>query len=191
VNPSEGAHNRLPARPNDRRYTVAVDADFRIREFRRADFLRLWEIDQACFPPGISYSQIELLTYIRRRRAFTLVAERSANGQPATETAAYPAVGFIVAEAERRQVGHIITIDVLEEARRSGLGSKLLSAAESRLQEQGCRTVFLETAVDNASAMAFYKKHQYFLVKTIPRYYASGVDAFVLKKDLLLPGSGG
>ena len=57
------------------------------------------------------------------------------------------------------------------------------------MSAQGCQAVFLETAVDNASALAFYKRHQYFLVKTIPRYYSTGVDAFVLKKDLLSPPS--
>jgi len=96
-------------------------------------------------------------------------------------------VGFIVAEAAR-VTGHIITIDVLEEARRSGLGSRLMAAAEERLRAQGCRAVSLETAVDNAAALAFYKKHHYFLVKTLPRYYSTGVDAFVLKKDLLSDG---
>ncbi len=172
----------------DGRYTGAVDQEFRIREFRRADFLHLWEIDQKCFPPGISYSQIELLSYIRRPRAFTLVAEHGGNG---TKDEPRPAVGFIVAEAERRQVGHVITIDVLEEARRSGLGSRLMALAEERLRAEGCREVVLETAVDNAAALAFYKRHDYFLLKTIPRYYASGVDAFVLKKDLRSAGSDG
>jgi ribosomal protein S18 acetylase RimI-like enzyme len=66
----------------------------------------------------------------------------------------------------------------------------LLGAAEERLRREGCSALFLETAVDNASALAFYKRHQFFLVKTVPRYYANGVDAFVLKKDLLsaVPG---
>jgi len=164
----------------------AKTAEFTIREFRRGDFNALWEIDQKCFPPGISYSPLELLTYMRRLRSFTLVAERigpSSDGQPGEGAAR--AVGFIVSEAGRGQTGHIITIDVLEEARRSGLGSKLLRAAEDRLREQGCRAVFLETAVDNAAALAFYKRHEYLLVKTVPRYYSNGVDAFVLKKDLL------
>ena len=167
--------------------------DFTIREFRRSDFLRLWEIDQQCFQPGISYSQQELLSYMRRPRAFTMVAERDGEG-PVLSGAAPPAphaVGFIVAEGERKHSGHIITIDVVEEARGSGVGSSLLAAAEKRLKAQGCESVFLETAVDNAAALAFYKRHRYFLVKTIPGYYATGVDAFVLKKDLLPPGSTG
>jgi [ribosomal protein S18]-alanine N-acetyltransferase len=156
--------------------------DFTIREFRRSDFLRLWEIDQECFPRGISYSQPELLFYMRRPRAFTLVAERSDSNGDAVQSSS--TVGFIVAEAGR-QAGHIITIDVLGEARRSGLGSRLITAAEERLRAEGCRAVLLETAVDNSSALAFYKRHQYFLVKIVPRYYSTGVDAFVLKKDLL------
>src|SRR4029077_8403268 len=131
-------------------------AEFTIRGFRRSDFHRLWEIDQTCFPRGISYSQFELLTYMRRPRAFTLVAERVPGDDPEAWAAADDAntVGFIVAEAGR-QTGHVITIDVLEEARRSGLGSRLLAAAEERLRELGCRAVVLETAVDNAAALAF------------------------------------
>ena len=63
----------------------------------------------------------------------------------------------------------------------------MLESAEERLQAAGCRMVYLETAVDNTSALAFYKRHQYLLVRTVPRYYANGVDAFVLQKDLLCP----
>lgn len=154
---------------------------FAIREYRKSDFSRLWEIDQKCFPAGISYSQPELLFYMRRPRAFTLVADLAEKKKGPEKDSAV--VGFIVAEAGR--AGHIITIDVLNEFRRSGLGSQLMAAAEQRLRSEGCQSVILETAVDNASALAFYKRHQYFLVKTIPGYYATGVDALLLKKDLL------
>jgi ribosomal-protein-alanine N-acetyltransferase len=157
--------------------------DFAIREFRREDFEALWAIDQKCFPPGISYSQVELLAYMRRPRSFTLVAECLPDGGGCAHTQG--PIGFIVAEAGRTR-GHIITIDVLEHARRSGMGTRLLTTAEARLREMGCIWILLETAVDNTAAMAFYKKHGYFLVKTVPRYYSTGVDAFVLKKDLLL-----
>ena len=150
--------------------------EFHLREFRTEDLETLWNIDQRCFPPGIAYPRRELAAYIQRRGSFTLVAE------PAEKAGVV--VGFIVAEARRRGVGHIITIDVLPETRRSGLGSKLLTAVEQRLRQVPCHAVVLETAVDNASALAFYKRHKYSVVKVVPRYYSTGVDAFVLEKPL-------
>src|SRR5437660_6562904 len=86
---------------------------FTLRDFRREDFETLWRIDQSCFPLGISYSRLELSAYIRRRGAFTLVAESAESGQAERGEIAKPApsiLGFIVAEASRRGMGHIITI---------------------------------------------------------------------------------
>lgn len=153
--------------------------EFALRDFRPEDFRSLWEIDQRCFAPGIAYSQRELSTYIRHRGSFTIVAEQAENLVHGSGAVA----GFIVAEAERG-VGHIISIDVLPTHRRSGLGSKLLLAAENRLRSLECRTIVLETAVDNSSALAFYKRHQYAVLRVYPRYYTNGVDAFVLGKSL-------
>jgi ribosomal-protein-alanine N-acetyltransferase len=162
--------------------------DFVLREFRHADFETLWSIDQACFPPGISYSRPDLAAYIRRRGSFTLVAESAGgDGNRMKRTDASSVAGFIVAEGGRRDVGHIITIDVLPVARRLGAGSRLLRAAEERLSAGGCHAVVLETAVDNKAALAFYKRHHYDVIRTVPGYYSDGVDAFVLQKDLLSP----
>ena len=169
---------------------------FTIRDFQPADFDRLWRIDQECFPPGISYSRLELRVYMRRRGSFTLVAvdgEVEGTGDailgkskksPSPESALRSGIeGFIVAEAGRGS-GHIITIDVMDGARRSGVGSLLLRSAEERLRVAQCRTVELETAVDNISALAFYKRHGYGVIGTLPRYYTNGVDALVLRKEL-------
>jgi len=160
--------------------------DFQLREYRKEDFERLWAIDQACFPAGISYSRFELMAYIKRSQSFTLVGARDPRGRATAEIG-----GFIVAEVKRYQIGHIITIDVVEAARGTGLGSRLLATAEERLRKRACRMVYLEVAVDNRAALSFYKKHEYFVLKTIPRYYSNGVDAFVLKKDLLPKAAGG
>ena len=152
------------------RYNVGVP--FAIREFQPEDFETLWRIDQECFPPGISYSRTELKVYIRHRGAFTLVADSEAG-----------IGGFIVAHTGAT-AGHIVTIDVIARARRTGLGSLLLRAAEKSLANGGARTVGLETAVDNLAALAFYKRHGYSVVRTWPRYYSNGVDALVLRKEL-------
>ena len=44
------------------------------------------------------------------------------------------------------------------------------------------RLVRLETAVDNSSALSFYKRHGYDVLRAIPHYYSNGVDALVLEK---------
>ncbi len=113
---------------------------------------------------------------MRRSGAFTLIAETDA---PKSLIA-----GFIVAEANRRGQGHIVTIDVVDDMRRHGVGSKLLEQAEQRLTTAGCHSVYLETAVNNASALLFYKRHGYFVEKTITRYYNGVLDALLLRKDL-------
>ena len=178
-------------------YNVAVPfvtGDFNIRDFKAEDFDTLWLLDQECFGPGIAYSREELKTYIRQRGAFTLIATKTATDiatKPATKTAADAGsgsiAGFIVTHAmvtKQGSAGHIITIDVVTEARRSGVGSLLLRAAEDRLRKAGSGAVGLETAVDNLSALSFYKKHGYNVIGTRPRYYANGLDALVLTKQL-------
>ncbi|MFZ3213686.1 MAG: N-acetyltransferase [Terriglobales bacterium] len=144
-----------------------------IRDYRRQDFEILWQIDQACFTRGISYTRRELAFYLARKRGFTLVAELASR-----------ILGFVVVDRDRQGQAHVITIDVLPEARRSGLGSRLMAAAEERLGMLGCSVVFLETAVDNTAAIAFYKRHGYTVMHTIPRYYLDSIDALVLSKEL-------
>ena len=81
-------------------------------------------------------------------------------------------------------MGHVITIDVLARWRRDGVGTELLASAEKRLKKDGCRTVLLETGVDNDSAIRFYKKHGYTILRTIPRYYMGQLDALLMGKKL-------
>ena len=52
-----------------------AQVSFILREYRAVDFERLWQIDQLCFPQGISYTQMELSGFITARNAITLVAE--------------------------------------------------------------------------------------------------------------------
>jgi ribosomal protein S18 acetylase RimI-like enzyme len=151
-----------------------------IRPFRKDDFDTLWRIDQACFDPQLAYSRIELAVYMRRPASFTLVAEAGDvnHGQPSAMI-----VGFVVAES-RRKIGHIITIDVISDYRRSGIGSLLLDAAEVRLKEAGVLEVALETPVNNVAAIRFYKQKGYFVEKTVPGYYSNHLDAFIMRKEL-------
>ncbi len=152
--------------------------DIRIREATKEDFDTLWRIDQRCFEPGISYTRRELSWYMNLRGAFTIVGERKgANGR-------WAIAGFAVGQQPRRGLGHVVTIDVLPDARRTGLGTRLMQEVESRLKINGCEAIFLETAVDNLPALNFYKRLGYSVVKTIPRYYLDKIDALMMAKDL-------
>jgi [ribosomal protein S18]-alanine N-acetyltransferase len=153
---------------------------FRIRQFQKTDFDTLWRIDQACFEPQLAYSRPELAFYMRRPASFTLVAEDE-DGVSGSGI-----LGFIVAETrrKRRTTGHIITIDVLVKARRTGVGSALLRAAEEQLSRAGAVQVALETPVNNDAAIRFYKEKGYFVEKTVAGYYSNQMDALVMTKEL-------
>jgi [ribosomal protein S18]-alanine N-acetyltransferase len=150
---------------------------FRIRQFEKTDFDTLWRIDQACFESELAYSRPELAFYMRRAKSFTLVAEDE-DGVSGSGI-----LGFIVAET-RRTTGHIITIDVLAKARRTGVGSALLRAAEEQLSRAGAVQVALETPVNNDAAIRFYKQKGYFVEKTVAGYYSNQMDALVMTKEL-------
>jgi ribosomal protein S18 acetylase RimI-like enzyme len=156
--------------------------EIRLRDYREEDQEELLRIDKRCFPPGIAYTREELLHYLKHPGSFALVAEMDAEWAPAAE--GERVLGFIVAQKLRSGAGHVVTIDVLPEARRLKLGSRLMREAEKRLRAAACRSVQLEVAVDNHAALCFYKRHGYFVLKTIPRYYQGTLDALLLGKNL-------
>jgi ribosomal-protein-alanine N-acetyltransferase len=159
--------------------------EYSLRDGRSSDLDALWRIDQACFPPGISYSRLELAVYMRRPGAFTLVAE-----QPRPKAKSFgdqPGVilGFLVMQQESDKAGHIVTIDVVGNVRRAGVGSRLMTAAEARVRAAGFTSIYLEAMVTNHSAIEFYQRHGFSVSRTETAYYADGTDAFVFVKDLL------
>ena len=176
---------RLPLKPQ------TADVQFTIRDYRAADFDRLWQIDQRCFPNGLAYSQMELTGFVMRRNAITLVAEaRSDEASRADQGTDAPAkdqriAGFVVAHPIRGRIGRILTLDIVPEARRSGLASRLMQECEQRLRAAGCTQVYLETAVNNEPALKLYQKLGYEIVRTLPDYYSShALDAFQMTKRL-------
>ncbi len=144
------------------------------RDYRRADFRALCRIDRDCFPPGIAYPPQDLAYWMRMPGAFVIVAEDDERSAVA---------GFLLAQATRKNQGHIVTIDVLEEYRAAGVGTALLDRAHQRLKERGVDSVWLEVSVENQAAIRFYQKHGYRQLRRIPRYYLDRIDAWVMRRD--------
>lgn len=131
---------------------------------------------------------MELSSFLTRRNAIALVAEFEEDAALLTlnrHDIHQSIAGFVIAHSIRHKYGRILTLDILSQARRFGLGTKLMLACEERLRSQGCRDVFLETAVDNEAALRLYGKLGYQVLRTLPGYYAShSLDAFQMGKSL-------
>ncbi len=136
------------------------------------DFDTLHEIDQLCYEDEVAYSKRELRAYLSFRGSECVVAE--ADGRIA---------GFCIS-ARQGERGYVVTIDVLPQFRRLHVGTALLEEIEHRLAANGVREVALETATDNDSAVAFWKKHGYRSRGVREGYYPNGRDAFSMVKLL-------
>lgn len=145
-----------------------------LRSYEPRDFSALFRLDQACFPPGISYSKTTLKYFLTLTSADCIVATNGSS-----------IAGFILTE-ENPPLAHVITLDVAESHRRRGVGSALLSESEKNLTRRGVRQILLETAVDNPAGAAFWKKHGYKVAATLQRYYLGRLDAYELRK--VFPG---
>ena len=90
--------------------------------------------------------------------------------------------GFILAWAHGDEA-EVLTLAVAPEARRQGLGARLLAAALAEAVARGVERVVLEVAVDNAAAIALYRAAGFHEVGRRPAYYAGAqgqTDALVL-----------
>jgi ribosomal-protein-alanine N-acetyltransferase len=148
-----------------------------LRSYEPHDFAALHRLDQACFPPGISYSKMTLRYFLMLSSADCVVALEENQ-----------IAGFILSE-ENPPLAHIVTLDVAEKHRRHGAGTALLEKLESNLAARGVRSILLETATENEPAVAFWQRHGYRIEATLKRYYLGRLDAYEMRK-LLAGGTG-
>ncbi|MBI2817747.1 MAG: GNAT family N-acetyltransferase [Acidobacteria bacterium] len=149
------------------------EESFIIREYKPADFQAICDIDRKCFSEAIAYSPEEMAFGFVQRGAFALVAEHSGS-----------IVGFVLAYQKKQPIGHIVTIDILPEFRRAGLGRKFMEIAEEQLKARGATRVILEVSVNNEGAIRFYNALGYATRRWLRSYYPDGTDAWLMEKAL-------
>lgn len=96
---------------------------------------------------------------------------------------AEPPAGFVLARVAADEA-EILTIAVLPEQRRAGLGGRLLDAAAAAARQAGAAFLFLEVAADNSAALALYRSRGFAAVGLRADYYGQNRDAVVLRLDL-------
>ncbi len=110
------------------------------------------------------------------------------------ESPAGEVIGYVMCRVEVKpgffkkflvRSGHIVSIAVLKEHRRRGLGYALMvNALKSLYEEYNCGETYLEVRISNKPAINLYEKLGYRIVKVIHHYYLDGEDAYVMARPL-------
>lgn len=92
--------------------------------------------------------------------------------------------GFILARAVAGEA-EILTLAVLPDRRRQGIGRALLEAALQQATQRHADHIFLEVDAANAAALALYRAAGFVEAGTRPDYYGPGQSALLLSRRLV------
>lgn len=103
-------------------------------------------------------------------------------------------VGYIMCRIERGlsnlttfkfiKKGHVISIAVLSEYRRLGVGYALLLNAMRGALNYGASEIFLEVRISNVPAVNLYRLMGFEVVQQLSRYYTDGETAYRMARRL-------
>jgi len=158
-----------------------LEAPHLLRPFNPQDLSAVIEINRVCLPEN--YSPYFFMEVFKSCPEAFIVAETSAK-----------VAGYIMCRVEfgfsdtRRfrmaRKGHIVSVAVLPEYRRQGIGRELVEAALRALAGNGAEECFLEVRTVNEEAVRLYKQMTFEITRTITHYYHDGADAYLMSIKL-------
>jgi ribosomal-protein-alanine N-acetyltransferase len=153
---------------------------FKLRKFSMDDLKSVTHINYVCLPEN--YSDFFFIDLYQRFPETFLVAEE--NGE---------VVGYIMCRIEVGlsnfgfsgilKKGHVVSVAVLPQHRRKGIGEALINDAIKSMQLYKAKQCFLEVRVNNMAAINLYKKLGFQVTRTLRGYYADGEDAYLMSAD--------
>lgn len=158
-----------------------VQTVFSLRRFQPDDLEKVMQINQVCLPENYStYFFMEL--YERYPETF-IVAEVAAE-----------IAGYIMCRIETglpdfgllgiTKRGHVISIAVLPQYQRKGIGAALMREAMVAMRQYKAKDCYLEVRVSNSQAIGMYNKLGFETSRTVRSYYADGEDAAIMTRKL-------
>lgn len=134
------------------------------------DINAMHRLQRAAFGPDAwSWLEVALLLVLPRHRAYVA---RTATGT----------VGMAALEVQGNlRAGCVVIIAVAAEHRQQGIGTLLLDACE---RDSPFPKMRLTVNTENSVAQAIYTQRGYRVVRSLPRYYPSGADGYVMEKVL-------
>lgn len=151
-----------------------------IREFRPEDLEAVVNINRICLPEN--YPPSFFLEHHYENPKIFLVAEY--DGKIVGYNMCRLEYGISNINGKLARKGHIISIAVMFEYRRKGIGSKLIEEGLKRLKECGATEVYLEVRITNYPAIALYRKMGFRAIRIIEGYYRDGESAYLMVREL-------
>ncbi len=142
-----------------------------IRRATLSDVTVIHRIEKKCFGKR-SFSKSHIIWILKNPEAMTYLYYNQAKP-----------VGTIMLKRDL-EVARVVSIGVLSEYRRKGVGTELMAIAEEVMREQGAEIMKLEVSVKNDAAINFYRRLGYDFDGILKGYYSWGEDAYVMEKPL-------
>jgi ribosomal-protein-alanine N-acetyltransferase len=131
-------------------------------------------IERACFDKSERYERSLLHTLVENQEFLTIIA--CINEKPIGYASAY--------FSEFCHESKIISIAVLPEYRKRGVGTIMIEEIERNAVAKGIIKVALEVRTTNYEALKFYKKRGFSIRGILLDYYGPGKNAFTMEKFL-------
>jgi [ribosomal protein S18]-alanine N-acetyltransferase len=94
---------------------------------------------------------------------------------------------FLVAEIGGRVIGyimcktgHVVSVAVLDEHRKKGIGRTLVEESLKGVQIKKCDELYLEVRCSNNEAVRLYEKMGFIIKQRLKSYYRDGEDAYLM-----------
>jgi len=154
-----------------------VQTTFRLRRFQPDDLERVMHINRICLPEN--YATYFFMDLYERFPETFIVAEEDGE-----------IVGYVMCRIETglpdfgllgiAKRGHVISIAVLPEHRRKGIGTALMKEAMAGMRLYKAKECYLEVRVSNTPAVKLYEKVGLGTLRGVQGYYADGEGAYVM-----------
>jgi len=158
-----------------------VQTTFTLRRFQPVDLEKVVHINQVCLPEN--YSNYFFMDLYQHYPETFIVAEINSE-----------LVGYTMCRIETglpdfgllgiTKRGHVISIAVLPEHQRKGIGQALMQEAMLRMRTYKAKECYLEVRASNTPAINMYKKLGFETSRTVHGYYADGEDAAMMTRKL-------
>jgi ribosomal-protein-alanine N-acetyltransferase len=80
--------------------------------------------------------------------------------------------------------GHVVSIAVLDEHRKKGIGKALVEESVTGIKSRNCDEFYLEVRCSNTDAVRLYEKLGFVIRQELNAYYRDGESAYLMAIEL-------